>query len=188
MITVLQKVSTIKRQQRVISQVKGIAAAKTKPFQDFNDSNLILHGYFCTKYTLLIQLLKIKKVSLNACWPKIAMFLAWKGLIFWRKTIRCQSLFNRDLNTIWWTFCTCGSKRITLAHTPRGSMAFMWALPMTSLAANVRKSFLEVKGRAPDFQLPIHAGLLFLSSIINFPFPLPNACMNCSDTDTRAWH
>lgn len=47
----------------------------------------------------------------------------------------------------------------------------MWALPMTSLAANVRKSFFEAKGRAQDFQLPIQAGLRSPSSIIKFLFP-----------------
>lgn len=69
-------------------------------------------------------------------------------------------------------FCTCGSKRIRLAYTPRGRMVFIWALPMTSLAANIRKSFSEAKGRAQNFQLPIQAGLRFPSSIIKFSFLL----------------
>lgn len=63
-------------------------------------------------------------------------------------------------------------KNKTDLHTPEGGWYLSWALPMTSLAANVRKSFFEAKGRAQDFQLPIQAGLQFPSSIIKFSFLL----------------
>lgn len=101
------------------------------------------------------------------------MFHALKGIDFLEKD-------NKMPNSVQWRseyslvnlFCTCGSKRIRLAHTPRGRVVFMWALPMTSLAANVRKPFFDAKGRVQDFQLPIQAGLRFPSSVIKFPFPL----------------
>ena len=69
-------------------------------------------------------------------------------------------------------FCTCGSKKKDWLTYLKGRIVFMWVLPMTSLAVNVKKSFFETKGQAQNFQLPIQAGLQFPSSIIKFPFPL----------------
>ena len=69
-------------------------------------------------------------------------------------------------------FCTCGSKRIRLAHTPQREGSIYVGSPYDLFGSNVRKPFFEAKGWVQDFQLPIQAGLRFPSSVIKFPFPL----------------
>lgn len=54
-------------------------------------------------------------------------------------------------------FCTCRSK-IRLACTSLREGGIYVGSPYDLLAENVRKSFLEAKGRTQDFQLPIQEG------------------------------
>lgn len=118
--------------KRNVTDKRGSSSQKLNPIQNFNDSSFILITLvFLSKIYLIRQLLKVKKVSLNACWPKIAMLHTLKGLILCR-TIRCRILLNGDQDTIWWTYSAPVQVKQGWPAQPRGRMVVMWALPMTS--------------------------------------------------------
>lgn len=85
------------------------------------------------------------------------MFHASKGLIFWRRTIRYQILFNGDRILVGEPILHLWKQKNDWLTHPR-RMVFMWALPMTSLAANVRSPFLRLRGGPRTFNYPFKQG------------------------------